>query len=66
MSGDKWEQGANKVRVFIDANWLTATHTASVFTLIGPDVGYAGVHTQAEICVPKLYVRKMCSCCAES
>ena len=31
------------------------------FTLIGPDVGYAGVCAQAEICAPKLCVRKMCS-----
>ena len=31
--------------------------------LTGPDAGYAGVHSQAETCVPKLCVRKMCSCC---
>ena len=37
------EQGANGVRVFVDANQLAATVTASVFTLIGPDAGYTGV-----------------------
>ena len=35
----------------MDVNWLTAILTSSAFTLIGPDVGYAGVCTQAENCV---------------
>ena len=33
------------------------------FALTGPDVGYAGVCAQAEICVPKLCVMKMFLCC---
>ena len=61
-SNGEWELSANNVRVFIDKNQLAATLTASAFALIGPDVGYAVVHTWAEICVPKLCFRKMCSC----
>ena len=60
-SDDRWELSANKLRVFIYNDQLAATLTASAYTLIGPDVGYAGVHTQAEICAPKLCFRKMCS-----
>ena len=44
---------------------LTATSTASAFTVIHPDVCYAGVHTQAES-VSKLCVRKMCVFCVHS
>ena len=51
------------MRAFIEVKQLAATLTASAFTLIGPDVVYAGVCTQAEICVPKLCVRMMYLCC---
>ena len=44
----------NKVLIFLDANQLATTLTASAFVPIEPDVGYAGVHAQAEICAPKL------------
>ena len=44
-------------------DWLVATLRASAFDLIGPDVGYTWVHSQAEICAPKLCLRKMCLCC---
>ena len=43
------------VRVFTDKNQLAANLTASAFTPIVPDVGYTGVHTQAEICASKLF-----------
>ena len=49
------------MRVFVDKDLLAATLTASAFTLIGPDAGYAGVHAQAEICASKLCFRKMSS-----
>ena len=51
------------MRVFIGVNWLATILKASAFTLIVPDVGYTGVHAHAEICEPKLCVRKTCSCC---
>ena len=39
------EQVRYVMRVYIDKDQLAATLTASAFTLIGPDAGYAGVHT---------------------
>ena len=60
-SDEEWELSANNVRVIIGKDWVAATFTVSTFTLIGPDAGYAGVYTQAEICAAKLCFRKMCS-----
>ena len=60
-SDDGWELSANEVRVFLDKDWLAATFSASTLTLIGPHMGYTGVHTQDEICAPKLCFKKMCS-----
>ena len=45
--------------VFIIRDGLAATFTASAFTLIGPAMGYTGVHAQAES-VCQNCVRKMC------
>ena len=49
------------MRVFIDKDKLAGPLAASAVALIGPDVGYAGVRAQVEICAPKLCFRKMCS-----
>ena len=49
--------------VFIDKNQLAATITASAFALIGPDACYAGSMLRLKSVCPKLYFRKICSCC---
>ena len=51
------------MRVFINVNQFVATLTDSAFALIGPDVGYAGICAQTEICAPKLCIRRMCLYC---
>ena len=50
-----------RLEYFYLRNQLAATFTVSAFTLIGPYVYYAGVHTQAEY-VCQNCVRKVCVC----
>ena len=45
--------------VFITRDGLAAIFTASAFTLIGPAMGYTGVHAQAEFVCQNCF-RKMC------
>ena len=48
MSKLKLEQNNDMARVFMRVGQLVAALIASAFILISPDVGYAGVCTQAE------------------
>ena len=57
--------GAKVIGVCIEKDQLAATFTASAFALIGPDACYAGIHTQPEICAPKLCVRKDVHICVQ-